>query len=51
MIIILIIRFVTTITMPRPNTAVAHPDLATVIGASGTVSLLQVIIRRFKIIG
>jgi len=33
--------FVTTITMPRPNTAVAHPDLATVIGASGTVSLLQ----------
>ena len=43
--IIIMIRFVTTITMPRPNTAVSHPDLATSIGASGTVSLLQVIVE------
>ena len=35
-------RFVTTITMPRPNTAVDHPDLASVIGGSGTISLIQV---------
>ena len=45
MMIIIMIRFVTTITMPRPNTAVSHPDLATSIGASGTVSLLQVIVE------
>lgn len=35
------IWFVTTITMPRPNTAVSHPDMASCLGAEGTVTALH----------